>query len=336
MVRQKLTLTLPPAEPIDVHMATWMAPFLKPARYKSARGGRGSGKSHGFAQMAILRMRGGLPDYPSEPVRIASARQFQNSIAESVKTVVEDYIRNWGLSGEFAVHNYSIDHKKSGSHMWFPGFNRHPESLMSTEGIDVLWIEQAETIGGEMEDIIPSVRKDGSELWFTWNPSDRIQWCWNRFVANAEPNDVSVHVNYTDNEWWNDVLEDERQRFLRNEPTRYKHVYLGDPDDADADKKVLAYDVLELCKEAFKRGLAPSQSDAPLVDAGLDLAEGGRDLCSLVIRRGPVVEYVDAWPGVTGDLSASGTTSARGGSGLGRIPPLLRCQFANPHRVRAP
>ena len=88
------------------------------------------------------------------PVRIASARQFQNSITESVKVAVDHYIRERGLEGEFASHKYTIDHRHTGSHMWFPGFNRHPESLMSTEAMDVLWIEQAETIGSEMELII--------------------------------------------------------------------------------------------------------------------------------------------------------------------------------------
>ena len=213
------TLARPRLPDIDVRMAPWMAPFLRPARDKSARGGRGSGKSHGFAQMAVLRMRGGLPYYPAGPVRIASARQFQNSIKESVKMVVETYIRQWGLEKEFAVHNYSIDHKPSGSHMWFPGFNRHPESLMSTEGMDVLWIEQAETIGDEMEDIEPSVRKALSELWYTWNPTDRMQWCWRRFVANPRPGDVSAHINYDDNDWWHETaLEAVRVANLIEEP----------------------------------------------------------------------------------------------------------------------
>ena len=299
--------TATPARPrlpdIDVRMAPWMAPFLRPARYKSSRGGRGAGRSHGFGQMTILRMRGGLPDYPEGPVRIACARQFQVSISESVKQVIEGYIKKYALQEEFAVKSYSIDHKPTGSHVWFPGFDRHPESLMSAEGVDVLWVEQAETIGGEMEKIVPSIRKPGSELWFSWNPTDRLQWCWQRFVDNPRPDDVSVHVNYDDNPWFPPELEAERAAQEIEEPTRYAHVWLGEPDDADADKTVLPHEVLRECVRAHTLGLAPSQSDAPLVDAGLDLAEGGRDLCSLVIRRGPVIEYVDAWPGVTGDLS---------------------------------
>ena len=74
---------------------------------------------------------------------------------------------------------------------------------------------------------------------------------------------------------------------LAEEPDRYPHVYLGEPDDADADKTVLPYAVLAQCVHAWREGLAPSQADAPLVDGGLDLAEGGADKCSQVIRRGP-------------------------------------------------
>ena len=91
------TLARPRLPDIDVRMAPWMAPFLRPARYKSSRGGRGAGRSHGFGQMTILRMRGGLPDYPEGPVRIACARQFQVSISESVKQVIEGYIKKYGL-----------------------------------------------------------------------------------------------------------------------------------------------------------------------------------------------------------------------------------------------
>lgn len=281
----------------------WSVPFLKPARYKSARGGRGSSKTHTLAQIAVLRMAGLLPDYPRGPVRIASARQFQVSINESVKQVVEHYIRVLGLADEFSVLNYEINNLRTGAHMWFPGFNRHPESLLGTEGMDVLWIEQAETIADEMEKIVPTVRAPGSELWFSWNPMQRMQWCWRRFVANPRPGDVSVHVNYYDNPWFPKEVDDERKAMLEEEPERYPHVWLGQPDDADSDKVVLPYTTLRRCVEAYTKGLAPPQDAVMLRDAGLDLAEGGSDKCAQVIRRGPVIEYLDVWPGVTGDLS---------------------------------
>ena len=275
---------------------------MRPARYKSARGGRGSSKSHTLAQIAVLRMANLLTDwYPARPVRIASARQFQNSITESVKTVVEHYIRVLGLEDEFDIQQYKIGHR-NGSHMFFPGFNRHPESLMSAEGVDVLWIEQAETIGTEMEKIIPTIRAIGSELWFSWNPARRAQWCWRRFVARPRSGDVSVLVNYSDNPWFPWELELERRAMEDEDPDRYAHVWLGQPDDGDADKQVLTYGMLQACVEAWRLGLM-HESSATVEDTGLDMAEGGADKCAQVIRVGPVVDFIDAWPGIPGDLS---------------------------------
>ena len=322
---------------LTVRMADWFEPFLHPARYKSLSGGRGSSKSHHFAQMAVLRMAHLLPWYPTRTVRIASARQFQNSIAESVKTTVEHYIGALGLAREFDCQKYVINHVNSlgeiDGHMWFPGFNRHPESLMSTEAMDVLWIEQAETIGEEMEKIIPSVRADGSELWFSWNPNERAQWCWRRFRNQPRPDDCYAHINYNQNPWWfphcqackepfefkavPDVcpacgreeiapglweLEEERRAMEAEEPDRYAHVWLGMPDDADAGRQVLTYTMLADCVKAWKLGLH-KRATAVQQDMGLDVAEGGADKCAQVIRIGPTVEFLDMWPGVAGDLS---------------------------------
>ena len=93
--------------PITWNLPEWSIPFLEPARFKSADGGRGSSKSHTFAQLSVMRMANMLPGYPPGPVRIASARQFQNSITESVKVAVDHYIRERGLEGEFASHKYT-------------------------------------------------------------------------------------------------------------------------------------------------------------------------------------------------------------------------------------
>ena len=300
-----------------------------------------------------MRMAGLLGDfgYPDGPVRICSARQFQQSIGESVKQVVVDYIHKLGLADEFDVRSFWIDNVRTGSHMWFPEFSRNPRSLMDVEGMDVLWIEQAETIGDEMEVILPTLfRNQGAEAWFTWNPWQRTQWCWQRFVEKPRPDDVHAHVIWEDNPWWfpncrecfhrygwgNDggecsqlveneggelvlcggeiapglwKLEQERVAFKEEEPDRYPHVYLGLPDDGDADKTVLPYTLLEACAAAWDAGLAPSRTETPLRDSGLDLAEGGANKCAQVIRQGPVVEFAATWPGVAGDMSVAAVTA---------------------------
>ena len=97
--------------------------------------------------------------------------------------MIEHYIETLGLSAEFEVQRFAINHR-NGSHMWFPGFDRNSGSLVGTEGMDVLWIEQAETLSTEMERIVPTVRKPGSEIWLSWNPMTRAQWTWKRFVSS--------------------------------------------------------------------------------------------------------------------------------------------------------
>ena len=221
---------------------------------------------------------------------------------------IEKYINKMELTNEFDILKYEINHKRTGSHMWFPGFNRNPDSLRSTHAIDVLWIEEAQTLGDEMELIIPTVFRDDNdmaEIWLSWNPIRRTDWVWKRFGKGMELRlgDISVHVNYNDNPWFPPGLERERTAFLNEEPDRYAHVYLGLPDDGDADKQVLTYAMLESCVKAWKAGLAPSRDDAPLCDVGLDIAEGGKNKCAEVVRVGPVVDFIDMWPGVSGDLS---------------------------------
>ena len=287
--------------PVASQLPEWSEAFLKPARYKSARGGRGSAKSHTVAQIMILRMAGLLPWYPPGSVRIASCRSFETSISESVKRAVAIYIKSFGLSDDFDVQKYAINHK-NGSHMFFPGVTRKVESFMSMEDVDVFWMEQAESLSDEMYKVEPSIRKPGSELWFVWNPMTRTDWCWKRFVQNPQPGDVSVNVNYHDNPWWTDELELMRAYYLQNEPDLYEWMWLGKPK-SDAHNQVLTYEVLEKCVEAYEKKLHPPRENAPVCDVGFDIAEGGADKCATVIRVGPVVDSLDVWPGVAGDLS---------------------------------
>ena len=276
--------------------------LLRPGRYKSIRGGRYSGKSHTFAQMAIARMEGAFsPWYPPGRVRIASARDHQTQIKQSVKTVVENYIKKLGLSHRFIVRSTWIDHV-NGSHMFFPGVKNQAESFPSMEDIDIFWMEQAERLGDEMILIEPTIRKDGSELWFSWNPLERNTYCWQRFVEHPEPDDVNHWRNYDElpSEWLTAEQEKTRRWWEQHEPTLYRWMWLGFPNDADAELAILPYDLLLTCVNAYDQ-YAPDMTGRPVTHAGLDFAEGGRNRCAIVVRQGPNVEKVEDWPGITGD-----------------------------------
>ena len=251
-------------------------------------------------------MAGLLPAYEPGPVRIACGRETKEAIAESVKIALDHYIELLGLSDEFDSHNFTIDHE-NGSHMFFPGISAtNVRGLLSLESVDVFWVEQAETAQAEwMRKLVPSIRKDGAEMWFSWNPDRRSGWAWRRFVLNRRPTDLHTHVNWHMNPWWycSDRMNVERLEFKRLEPDLYPNEYLGVPDDGDSSKQVLSYGLLLKCVEAYAKGLKSSRRDAPITDVGLDIAEGGRDKCAQVIRVGPSVEFIDMWPGVAGDLS---------------------------------
>ena len=317
---------------IDFDLPAWAGPFLRPGRWKSARGGRGSTKSHTFAQIAIARMSNLLPDYPEGSVRIASCRDFNVNLGKSVKVAVELYINKLGLASEYEIYNNWIDHKFNGSKMIFHGVTSNPDSFLSMEDIDVFWMEQAEVLQDEMIKIAPTIRKAGSELWFVWNPHLRTDFCWDRFLLHPQPGDVSVEVNFYDNPWWfpfcricrtrqdwenrNEPcrlcggetwpglweLEETRRIFEETEPSLYPWMYLGKPNDGDAEHQILPYELINACVRAHKLGLAPEHKDASTCDFGFDVAEGGRNKCCTVGRVGPTVEHCDTWPGIPGDL----------------------------------
>ena len=249
----------------------------------------------------IMRMRGDLVPfgYPDEPVRIASCRDFNTNLSDSVKVAVEKYVRIRGLDAEFDCQAHKIVHRPSGSVMTFHGVNRNPDSFLSMDDIDIFWMEQAESLQDEMVKIAPTIRKPGSELWFVWNPHLRTDYCWRRFVLQPRPNDVSVHVNFDSNPWWTAELEEERYYDEINEPSLYPWVWLGTPNDGDATHQILPYEIVSKCVEAWP--MRPEVGSSVLCDFGFDIAEGGRDKCATVGRIGPCVVHLNTWPGVAGD-----------------------------------
>ena len=199
-------------------------PFLKPSRYKAAFGGRGSGKSHTFAELAIERC---LLNYGT---RIVCVREVQKSLKESVKLLIEDKIDKFGLESQFTVLNDSIITPGNGI-IVFQGMADHTaESAKSLEGFDIGYVEEAQTLTARSLEVLrPTIRKDGSEIWFSWNPrhsTDPVD----LFFRDAEPppDSVILRVNYIDNPWFPEELEQERVFDQRTNPARYAHVWEGE------------------------------------------------------------------------------------------------------------
>ncbi len=156
-------LTLPPAA-----FAAVFRPLLQRSRYKGAYGGRGSGKSHVFAELLVRRCFEG-------PVRAVCIREVQRSLDQSVKRLIEDKIQALGLGAAFTVQAERIlgPSGAGDSRIIFQGMQNHTaESIKSLEGYDIAWVEEAQALSKRSLDLLrPTLRKPGSELWFSWNPT---------------------------------------------------------------------------------------------------------------------------------------------------------------------
>jgi phage terminase large subunit len=196
--------------------------LFSPKRYKVARGGRGSGKSWGFARaLLILGAKSKL--------RILCAREVQRSIKDSVHKLLSDQIEALGLGAFYEVLESTI-RGKNGTEFLFAGLSSLTiESIKSFEGVDVCWVEEAQSLSDRSWVIlIPTIRKDGSEIWVTFNPDLDDDPTYRRFVETPPANCVSIEINYSDNPWFPSVLEDERQHCKRTmSQDDYENIWEG-------------------------------------------------------------------------------------------------------------
>ena len=192
------------------------------ARYKVVYGGRGGGRSWGCARALLLMS---IP----KPIRVLCAREVQKSIRDSVHKLLSDQIEIMGLQQYFEIQE-SVIKSKNGGEFTFSGLsNQTIDSIKSMEGIDYVWAEEAHTITKRSWDIlIPTIRKDGSEIWITFNPSLDSDETFQRFVVNPPPDTKVVKLNYADNPWFPKVLELERLYCKENDPEGYPNIWEGE------------------------------------------------------------------------------------------------------------
>lgn len=197
-------------------------PLTQPARYKGAWGGRGSGKSHFFAGLAVSRMA------TEEGFRIVCVREVQNSIKDSVKQLIEDKIEQLGLGDFFKITDQEI-RGQNGSGAIFRGLQNHTAaSIKSLEGFDVAWVEEAQTISQASLDILtPTIRKPGSELWFSWNPASEADPVDVLLRGDPRDNATVIKANWSDNPWFPDALREDLERDKAHNPDKYLHVWEG-------------------------------------------------------------------------------------------------------------
>ena len=198
-------------------------PLLRAARYKGAFGGRGSGKSHFFAELLVERaiLQPGL--------RAACVREVQKSLKNSVKLLVEDKIRKLGVSHSFEVLEAEI-RTPGGGVIIFQGMQNHTaDSIKSLEGFDVAWVEEAQSLSQRSLDLLrPTIRKAGSELWFSWNPNKPDDPVDALLRGPSPPVDSAVvEVNWNDNPWLPAELKADLEDDRRRDPDKFLHVWGG-------------------------------------------------------------------------------------------------------------
>lgn len=197
-------------------------PLLGPCRYKGAYGGRGSGKSHFFAELLI-------EECYRKPTRAVCIREVQNSIKDSVKQLLTDKIDKMGLNGFFEIIDTEI-RGANGSLIIFRGMQHYSaDSIKSLEGYDVAWVEEAQSLSQRSLDLLrPTIRKEGSEIWFSWNPENEDDPV-DRFFRSQKRTDAAlVRVNWDANPWFPDVLRADMEADYSADPEKAAHVWGGE------------------------------------------------------------------------------------------------------------
>jgi len=194
--------------------------LFEPKRYKILYGGRGGSKSWGIAR--ALLMLG-----TSKPLRILCAREMQTSIAQSVHKLLKDQVTALGLESFYEVQQYVIK-GNNGTEFTFHGLKHNIANIKSVEGTDICWVEEAQTVSKTSWDtLIPTIRKDGSEIWISFNPSLEADETYQRFVANPPTNSIVKRINWTDNPWFPDVLRQEKDDLKEKDYDSYLTVWEG-------------------------------------------------------------------------------------------------------------
>lgn len=266
--------------------------FIK-VRHRVLYGGRASSKSWEFAGMAAA-----IAD--QYQTRFLCVRRFQNKIKESVHTLISAQINNFGFNG-FDVRATDIQHD-NGSEFVFYGIERNVDEIKSFEGADILWIEEAHNLTAEQWKILkPTIRKEGSEIWISFNPKLITDFVYQRFIVNP-PKSCRVRlVNYTDNPFLSETAKADIEEMKAEDIEEHDHVYLGVPR-SDDDQAIIKRSWLEAAVDAHLK-LGMDLTGARTV--GYDVADSGEDKNATITANGSIAFGVDEWKAGEDELKES-------------------------------
>lgn len=208
--------------PVPVEIPEKLLPLLQPKRFKIVHGGRGSAKSHTVAQMMVMKADQATCD-------ILCVRETQSSIKKSNYKLIKRYIKKFGLMHRFEFLGASIKNRATGSVIDFIGLREHlAESVKSFEDYDYVWVEESQAVGAlGFKMLIDTVRKDGSEIWCTFNPTRATDYVYDRWVANHDDEAIVIEMNWRDNPWFTHANNVERLRDKNRDTAMYNWIWEG-------------------------------------------------------------------------------------------------------------
>ena len=194
--------------------------LFEKSRYKVLYGGRGGAKSWGIARALLILGT-------SKTMRILCAREFQTSLKDSVHKLLCDQIEQLGLMGCYEITQASI-RGINGTEFFFTGLKNNPTNIKSFEGVDVCWVEEGQTVSRLSWNIlIPTIRKQNSEIWVSFNPELETDETYQRFVVTPPADCITIKINWDDNPWFPETLRLEKDALKARDLEAYNQVWEG-------------------------------------------------------------------------------------------------------------
>ena len=261
--------------------------LMLPRRYKILYGGRGGAKSWGVARALLLLAA-------QSPLRVLCAREIQKSMKDSVHRLLKDQIEALGLSDEYDVFDTEI-RGKNGSLFLFTGLQSHTvDSIKSFEGVDRVWVEEGHGVSAKSwNTLIPTIRKENSEIWVTLNPDMDTDDTYIRFIAAPSDDTWLCEVNWRDNPWFPQVLDDERIKAKARDPESYDHIWEGKPRRV-AEGAIYRYEI----DAVYADGRVSPVPYEPMMPVHTIWDLGWNDAMTIImVQRGPqdlrLLDYIE-------------------------------------------
>jgi phage terminase large subunit len=283
---------------LEFDLAAKVAPklerFREPSRIKVAFGGRGAGaKSWSFASLLTQRAN-------TRKTNILCTREIQLSLEESVHRLICNTVERLNFTGWDITREFIKSPK--GSLFHFRGMKdlRSALAIKGLEDIDIVWFEEASGASNDSLDILfPTIRKKGSELWFSFNREEEMDPVYDRLIRNKRDDAMVVWLEpgKIDNPWWTDELQKEMDEDYKRDPDQAEHIWGGQPR-SQGQKAVMSRTAV---RGAMDRNIAAEGA----IEVGVDVARFGDDLTVMYRRHGLKVVAMKTFAGQDTQRTAS-------------------------------